>query len=78
MSLEYLDIEYQDATRPIKVVVIPATDSTDGTIMITDYYTTSDVIVSVATSRTIGLDMHYGTIGQPVENAPRSDKPRRK
>ena len=52
--MDYLDIEYQDSERPIKIFVTPATssDAADGTIQVTDYYDTADVILEMATSRT--------------------------
>lgn len=63
--MEELDIEYQDSERPIKIFITPATsaDAADGLIKITDYYDTTDVIVEMATSRTVELDVNYGDIG---------------
>ena len=75
-----LDIEYQDDERPIKIFVTPATsaDAADGLIQITDYYNTFDVILEMATSRTVELDMYYGNIGQPDDSAAKSTEKLRK
>ena len=66
-----LNIGYQDATRPIQIFVTPATSSAvaNGTIQITDYYDTTDVILEMASSRQTSLTVDYGTIGQPSDSA---------
>ena len=49
----------------------PASSSNvaDGTITITDYYETTDVILEMATTRTKVLYVDYGDIGQPDDSA---------
>ena len=52
-ALEFLDIEYQNDSRPISITGVPATSSdlNDGSITITDY-NTGEVIVTQASSKT--------------------------
>ena len=72
--MSFLDIEYQDAERPIKIDVVTATNDGvfDGKITISDY-DTGDVIIEQASDRTFYLIVNYGEIGQPT--GPMKDKP---
>ena len=78
VMMEYLDIEYQDAVRPIRVVVVPASaeGAYDGSITITNYDTGAGILTQT-TGRTLDLDMFYGDIGQTDSDAVITEKPRK-
>ena len=63
VNLSYLDIEYQDATRPIRITVNPASDGNEGSIVISNYDDSSLVIVDMPTNKSIAVNVNYGDIG---------------